>query len=181
MEALSQGNEQVNDCAVLAAKTLLLSPNPDEELYSTSGINPPGIEIDMEPQSEKGINSSAKSSMDVDPDTISNDEIVLEKENQHGLVADDSSRIGAPTLISPSKTSRKVDSKRPMSGVSNEPTISNRAISTPNKTMSNLTFADLNLSAIQGDGRTVSRKTTGSPQFSSSPMRTVEEEQEEES
>ncbi|VDO26562.1 unnamed protein product [Haemonchus placei] len=61
------------------------------------------------------------------------------------------------------------------SSVSDESAVPSRAMSTPNKPISDLTFGDLNLSAIEGDAKRISRKP-GRPRLSRKEMENIEEE-----
>ncbi|KAK6061763.1 hypothetical protein COOONC_00570 [Cooperia oncophora] len=68
-------------------------------------------------------------------------------------------------------------SKRATSSVSDESVVTSRAMSTPNKPITDLTFADLNLSAIQGDAIGNLRKSGRSRIGSRKEMGNIEEEE----
>ncbi|XGW32533.1 hypothetical protein V3C99_017239 [Haemonchus contortus] len=98
-----------------------------------------------------------------------------EKENQH-TVEENSLRRSVRLASTPSSTAAGTRlSRRATSSVSDESVLPSRAVSTPNKPISDLTFGDLNLSAIEGDAKRISRKP-GRPRLSRKEMENIEEE-----
>ncbi|KAK6032512.1 hypothetical protein OSTOST_01311 [Ostertagia ostertagi] len=85
--------------------------------------------------------------------------VQTEKENQHSG-EEGSLRRSIRLASTPSSTSAPSrSSRKTMRSASDESRVTSRAVSTPNKPITDLTFADLNLSAIPGDARSISRKS----------------------
>ncbi|XGW07954.1 hypothetical protein V3C99_010797 [Haemonchus contortus] len=98
-----------------------------------------------------------------------------EKENQH-TAEENSLRRSVRLASTPSSTAAGARlSRRATSSVSDESAVPSRAMSTPNKPISDLTFGDLNLSAIEGDAKRISRKP-GRPRLSRKEMENIKEE-----